>query len=709
MFLKRSLVYKQVFFFLLMAFSLVFILGTYFYYYSRSAIINRTYDQLTSIRETKKNQIEYFFNERINNARYLAQSSTAKAIYKDITENQNKNRDRFTSEIGFEYYGFLNIHFVETEANDSIIRVLSLIEQHPLARNEELKKPMKRLWEKIKNNEEFAMSDYIKRFETDTTPVIWFGIPFIADERSRDEKKMIVFEISSTSITNTLLKYSAEKGFGYSGEAYLVGEDYTMRSDSRFIKNAILNTKVRSEAAIKALAGEEGKMITRDYRNIEVYSSYAPIHIFGHNWAILSEIDYHEAMKSIIAMRNDIIFLTIIIFLFILSLSIFMSLTIINPIRKLEKAALKIGQGEFDVELNTNSKDEIGSLTRSFNQMANKLSTITSELKEREQRLNHFYEATLEGIIIHDIGKPILMNQALINITGFDEQELMSMNVNEWISHYSVTESFFETNLTHKNGTLVEVEIQNNTVPLNNSTVNVTIVRDITFRKQTEKALIEERKERLSALFNGQEIERQRISRELHDGLGQKMAGIKLKLENIPNVLDDKTQQLILGIKDHLSSSIEELRRISYDLRPPVLTELGLVITLENLCKEFESDTRTKCEFSNFGNFDKIPIKTATYFYRICQESLNNIARHAEAKNVHLQLIENKSHYIIIIEDDGKGFNYSKEMRTKGNGLFNMNERVMLLNGIITIESKITKGTTVRIKVPKEQLLSEKI
>lgn len=701
MFLNRSLVYKQVFFFLLMAFSLIFILGTYFYFYSRDAIINRTYDQLTSIRETKKNQIEYFFNERINNARYLAQSSTAKLIYNDINENHNINGERLKKEIGFEYYGFLNIYFVTQKSSDSELKIMSLVEENSSILNGKPSKPMMDLWAKVSHGENFAMSDYIKRFESDSTPVIWIGIPFNSDIKKDVDSKMIVFEISSTSITNTLLKYSAEKGFGYSGEAYLVGDDFKLRSDSRFIKNAILNTEVKSEAAVKALSGEQGKMITRDYRNVEVYSSYAPINIFGHKWAILSEIDYLEAMKSIIAMRNDIIFLTIIIFLFIISISFFLALTIVNPIRKLEKAALKIGQGEFDVQLEIKSKDEIGSLTRSFNQMANRLSTITSELIEREQRLNHFYEATLEGILIHDNGKPILMNQALINITGFDEPELTAMQISEWINHYSVNDSFFETTLIHKNGKRIEVEIQNNTLQFNNSTVNVTIVRDITLRKQTEKALIEERKERLSALFNGQEIERQRISRELHDGLGQKMAGIKLKLENIPNIVDEKTQTLINSIKQNLTSSIDELRRISYDLRPPVLTELGLVSTLENLCKEFESDSHCHCEFSCFGSFSQIPIKTSTYFYRICQEGLTNIARHAEAKNVHLQLIENKIHYIIIIEDDGKGFHYSKEKRICGNGLFNMNERVMLLNGIITIESQIGNGTTVRVKVPK--------
>ncbi len=698
MFFKQSLVYKQVSFFLLMAFSLIFILGTYFYFYSRDAIINRTYDQLTSIRETKKNQIEYFFNERINNARYLAKSSTAKLMYNDIIENQNKNNKKYKSEIGFEYYGFLNIHFVEQSKSDIIIN--SLDQEQSCISDEFLVAQMRNLWIKISSGEEYVMSDYIKRFKNDFTPVIWLGIPFFEDSDTVN-KKMIVFEIPSTSITNTLLKYSAEKGFGYSGEAYLVGDDFKLRSESRFLKNAILNIEVKSEAAKNALNGMEGKMVTRDYRNIEVYSSYAPINIFGHKWAILSEIDYHEAMKSIIAMRNDIIFLTIIIFLFILSISVFLALTIVNPIRKLEKAALKIGQGEFDVQLETNSKDEIGSLTRSFNQMANKLTTITSELKEREQRLNHFYEATLEGILIHDNGKPILINQALINITGYDEPEIMAMKVSDWISKYSVDFPFFETTLIGKNGKNIDVEIQNNTLPFNNSTVNVAIIRDISLRKKTEKNLIEERKERLSALFNGQEIERQRISRELHDGLGQKMAGIKLKLENIPNVVDEKTQTLINSIKQNLTSSIDELRRISYDLRPPVLTELGLISTLENLCKEFETDSNTHCEFSYFGNLNNIPLKTSTYFYRICQEGLNNIARHAEAKNVQLQLFENKTHYIIILEDDGKGFYYSKEMRTKGNGLFNMNERVVLLNGIITIESQIGKGTTVRIKVPK--------
>lgn len=703
MFLKKSLIYKQVFYFLIVATSILFSLGAYFYYYSKHAIIERTYDQLTSVRETKKNQIKYFFSEKINETEFLASSKNSELLYYDLISKKANPSEKFKENLGFNEFGFINIHYCIRDKQEGNFTYLHLINDTVTGiKDYPATQIIETMWHKIALGSPFEMSDYVRRYTQDTTPVIFMGFPFLID--TLNTKTIIIFEISSNFVTNTLIQYSAEKGFGNSGEAYLVGSDFKMRSHSRFIENAILNISVESNAAKEALKGNAGKMITKDYRGIEVYSSYTPLEVYGNQWAILSEIDYTEVMKPIKAMRNDLIFLSIIIYLFITSISIFLSLTIVKPIRKLEKAATSIGEGNFEISIENKSSDEIGSLTATFNKMASDLKLTTKELKEREQRLHHFYQVTLEGILIHDESKPILVNKALTEMTGYNEIELLNNNINHWLLDYKTNEDLYETILIKKTGDKIHVEIKNNQLPMNNQIVNASIIRDISIRKEAEEKDKLERKARLTALYDGQEMERQRISRELHDGMGQQLVGIKLKIENILSQNKEQENKIFVDIKTNLASSIEELRRISYNLRPPVLTELGLIAAVGNLCKEFENTSLIKCDFSSFGQFENITLSTSSYLYRICQEALNNISKHAKATEANIQIIENKTEYILIIEDNGIGFEYDSSNISKGNGLFNMHERAMLLNGKISIESILNEGTTIRIKIPKSKV-----
>ncbi len=151
--------------------------------------------------------------------------------------------------------------------------------------------------------------------------------------------------------------------------------------------------------------------------------------------------------------------------------------------------------------------------------------------------------------------------------------------------------------------------MQNNTLQFKGKQAIAAIIRDVSERKKAEQELLLERSKRMSALLDGQEMERQRISRELHDGLGQNLVGIKLRLENTVNQDLEKTQQTIGEIKTYFSASIDELRRISNNLRPSILSELGLITALETLCRDFTLNTNILCEFSFFRVFSKYTSK----------------------------------------------------------------------------------------------------
>lgn len=209
--------------------------------------------------------------------------------------------------------------------------------------------------------------------------------------------------------------------------------------------------------------------------------------------------------------------------------------------------------------------------------------------------------------------------------------------------------------------------------------------------------ILEERRKRFQALFDGQEMERRRISRELHDGLGQKLVGTKLQLENCDEQDLFCLQKTMSESKRGLHSSVEELRRISNDLMPAALDELGLETALRNLCRETEKQSGLEVLFESTVEQNPGPV-TAVYLFRIVQEGIQNILKHARASRIVLELIETREFLMLILEDNGVGFRQVDAV--KGNGLFNMRERAILLGGTFSIESEPGHGTTLRIKIP---------
>jgi signal transduction histidine kinase len=218
-----------------------------------------------------------------------------------------------------------------------------------------------------------------------------------------------------------------------------------------------------------------------------------------------------------------------------------------------------------------------------------------------------------------------------------------------------------------------------------------------TFNTMSDQ-LKEEREKRIRALYDGQEMERRRISRELHDGLGQKLVGAKLKIENCN---EEDSSCLALTMKDTKSGLLEiidELRRISNDLIPASLDELGLVTALRNLAAEVSSASGVETEFDAEIQTKPAGFR-AVYLFRIAQEAVQNILKHARATFISIQLLETRDSIILIIEDNGTG--YDLEQAPKGNGLANMQERTTLAGGSLSVESAPGKGTTVRVKIPK--------
>ena len=210
----------------------------------------------------------------------------------------------------------------------------------------------------------------------------------------------------------------------------------------------------------------------------------------------------------------------------------------------------------------------------------------------------------------------------------------------------------------------------------------------------------------ISRIVEAQELERRRISRDLHDILGQQLTALRLNLEAIKG-----------GCSEHdaaMSSQIEQAQAVAerldaevdfmaWELRPAALDELGLAATLENYAHEWSEHFHVPAEYHSSGlSKRRLTPEIETNLYRIAQEALNNIAKHAEAKRVGIILERRGKHVALIIEDDGRGFETEglEANEARGMGLLNMRERASLVGGTLEIESAPGEGTTIFARVP---------
>jgi PAS domain S-box-containing protein len=229
--------------------------------------------------------------------------------------------------------------------------------------------------------------------------------------------------------------------------------------------------------------------------------------------------------------------------------------------------------------------------------------------------------------------------------------------------------------------------------------------QDITDRKNIENQVTETTSEvrKLTAhLENVREEERTRMAREIHDELGQQLTGLKMDAEWVAKkthsneVVSHKMSDMIALIDE----TVGTVRRLVSELRPGVLDDLGLVSALEWQCKEFERrtgiicETHNKCEGFIFGKNISINL------FRIYQEALTNITRHAKATKVVTQLEEKDGYVILTIKDNGVGFDKVKKALGNSWGLIGMRERVKLFGGELRIDSQLTMGTVITIKIP---------
>jgi signal transduction histidine kinase len=213
--------------------------------------------------------------------------------------------------------------------------------------------------------------------------------------------------------------------------------------------------------------------------------------------------------------------------------------------------------------------------------------------------------------------------------------------------------------------------------------------------------------ELLRQVVGAQEAERQRIARELHDATGQSLTAIALGLRGVESLLGDEQPQVVdqvREIKQFGTSALGELRQLIADLRPPQLDDLGLVAALQWYIRAFEKRRAIKTSFEVVGEVVRLPSEYEIILFRIIQEALTNIAKHARANQATVRLESSPGRICLAVEDNGIGFEPEKVLAgdngQPGWGLLGIQERTVLVGGQYEIDSAPGQGTQIRVMVP---------
>jgi len=341
-------------------------------------------------------------------------------------------------------------------------------------------------------------------------------------------------------------------------------------------------------------------------------------------------------------------------------------------------------------------------------------------LKESESSYRELFEAALDAIWVHDLkGNIIKVNKATEKLTGLSSEELANRNVKTFLSEEGLRlakevlrkltkgEAIaqpYEQHLVRKDGTKAILKITTSPILSDGKLVAFqNIARDITEEKQMQENL----HYYLHEITNAQEEERKRIARELHDSTAQTLIALLHQLENL---LDKKAKmpireaKTLWGFYEEIKDVLREVRRFSRDLRPSILDDLGLLPALEWVIGELQKEYGVYATLKVSGNERRFSPEVELTLFRIVQEALRNIAKHAQASKAEVKFQFDKHKIRLTISDDGTGFEPPESL---GNllhagklGLAGIQERVQLLGGSLKLQSKPGKGTTLIASAP---------
>lgn len=246
----------------------------------------------------------------------------------------------------------------------------------------------------------------------------------------------------------------------------------------------------------------------------------------------------------------------------------------------------------------------------------------------------------------------------------------------------------------------------NQELSLVNTNLKLTELELIKTTNEKHEQQLSEQKIRATALLKGQESERKRIAREMHDGIGQMLTALKLNIESISvSQLDEKNRMLVDDVKLLIGKTIAETRTITFDLMPTVLNDFGIASALKQLADQATKTSGVSVTFDGGSTFERLDKNIEIGLYRITQEAINNAVKYAQANQIEIALSLRKDNLYLTISDNGNGFDLKQsylnsDQKKINRGIYNMQERTNLLDGNFKITTSEGEGTKILSIIP---------
>lgn len=340
-------------------------------------------------------------------------------------------------------------------------------------------------------------------------------------------------------------------------------------------------------------------------------------------------------------------------------------------------------------------------------------------LKHSESRYRDLFESASDAIFIHDLeGNIVEANQAASALSGYTADELARMNISKLLMPESLETVMgsqrrqlagqtisqrYEVELARKDGTRATMEVMDRLITRNRQPVAIhSVARDITEQKRAREYM----RTYAEQVTKAQEEERKRVARELHDDTAQALVSLGMDIGSLSAAtgqLPREVRKRLGELRKRTNDILQGVRSLSQALRPPELEELGLLAALQELTNELVGQYGIDARFQLQGTSRRLPPDTELALFRIAQEALNNVGKHARATKIVVQVKFSPVKVKLTISDNGQGFELPEVMNNLAYsgklGLMGIQERARLLGSALVVQSRLGKGTTVALEV----------
>jgi len=450
-----------------------------------------------------------------------------------------------------------------------------------------------------------------------------------------------------------------------------------------------------------------------------VIASVCPVR--NSKWLMTVEI----SRKQVLETANRFLYWLIVAGCLLLIVGFFIawltSRNISKPIKNLTMANSSLAAGNYSSILDLNRRDELGQLAREFHAMAIQVQHSREELEKKAQNYKLLFERNpMPMWIIADETLHVMdVNDAAIDHYGYPREEFLKLNSRDLRPSEDI-EKYLDSmdgrarreyrgiwRHKKKDGTVIMVDIIANSIIYQGQPAELILSNDVTEKLNAEAELVSHRvmhqKLITEAAIQVQEKEREEIGKELHDNINQVLASTKLYLELALGGNLETLGDAISKSYQNVTFIIEEIRRLTKKLVPPSL-DTTLAEAIRDLIDEIQAIAPVKISLVTELDEKSLNENIKLMIYRIVQEQINNILKHAAASQVEIKMGANQEKFDLIISDNGVGFDTNK--KSKGIGLRNIDNRVKFYNGVTHVTSRPGKGCCLEISIPMQKIVN---